>query len=242
MDSHEGISTVGARSLPADALERLRRQAVAAVEAGMPQSHVAKLFGVSRKTVGSWVHAYQADGEAAFVPRRRGRRAGERLALSVAQQAWIVKTVAGSPPDEVGLPCLLWTRKAIAEVIRRQFGLSLSGATIDQYLGRWELLDSAGPLGRPPGYPGGTLQVAWTRPRSPIGPDRLHALVAVNSRGVLLFLADEQPFGAAQLAEFRKRLRVQLGREVRLLVRSWPAPYSELLDRWQETDTEVALH
>lgn len=239
MDAHEEISTAGARSLPADALERLRRQAVAAVEAGMPQTQVAKLFGVSRKTVGSWVHAYQADGEAAFRPRRRGRRAGERLALSEAQQGWTVKTVAGSPPDEVGLPSLLWTRKAIAELIRRQFGLSLSGATIDQYLGRWELL---GPATRPHGYPGGTLLVAWTRPRSPAAEaDRLHALVAVNSRGVVLFLAGEQPFGDAQLAGFRKRLRVQLGREVSLVVRSWPPTHSELLARWQETDAEVAI-
>jgi len=231
----------GARSLPADALERLRRQAVAAVESGMPQSHVARLFGVSRKTVGNWMRAYYTDGERAFRPRRRGRRAGEQLALSPAQQAWIVKTVAGGPPDDLGLPSLLWTRKALAELIRRQFGISLSGGTIDQYLARWEVTDRTGPLAPPHECESDTLLVAWTHPRAANGVERMHALVAVNHRGLLFFLAGEQPFTEPRLADFRKRLRVQLGADVRLHVRSWPAPFAESLARWRLSDAAVTL-
>ena len=61
---------------------------VASVESGVSQSHAAHMFGVSRKTVGTWVRAYQVKGEEALRPRRRGRRTGEQLALSAAQQAW----------------------------------------------------------------------------------------------------------------------------------------------------------
>jgi transposase len=226
---HRDLGGADARSLPADALERIRRQAVAAVESGVSQSRAAQLFGVSRKSVGTWVRVYQAGGEAALRPRRRGRKAGQRMALSADQQAWVVETVSGSLPDEVGLPCLLWTRKAVVELVRREFGVPLSPATADRYLGRWELL---GPRWQPNHRAAGTLLVAWTHPRSPAGAKPLNALVAVTTRGVLLFLAGTQPFSEAHLTEFRHRLCVQLGREVRLLVDAWPVAHSALLARW----------
>jgi transposase len=233
MDVRRELGAAGARSLPADALERIRRQAVAAVESGIPQARVAQLFGVSRKSVGNWVRVYQARGEAALRPRRRGRRAGQRLALSAAQQAWVVSTVSAGPPDGMGLPSLLWTRKAVVELIRRKFGVLLSPATVDRYLGRWELLGKAEPLWQLSDCAPGTFLVAWTHPRSPTGSGRLNALVAVNNRGVLLFQAGEHPFTATHLAEFHRRLRVQLARDVRLLVRAWPAAHSALLGQWQ---------
>src|SRR5207248_6829084 len=112
-------ATRDARSLSAEALETLRRRAVAAVEAGESQSEVARLFGVSRKTVGAWVLAYQKEGDDALRPKTRGRRPGEQLALSPAQQAWTVKTIVSGPPDRAGMPHLLWTRQAIAELVNR---------------------------------------------------------------------------------------------------------------------------
>jgi transposase len=241
MDLDQKRVSAGARSLSAEALERLRRQAVAAVESGVSQSHAARLFGVSRKTVGNWVRAYQADGELAFRPRRRGRRAGEQLALSPAHQAWVVKTFASGPPDEAGLPSLLWTRGVLGELIRRQFGISLSGGTIDQYLGRWELFTRTGPLARAHECEPETLLVAWVRPRSPAGAERLNAVVAVNSRGVLFFLASGQPFTSSQLTQFRQRLRVQLASDVRLLVCTWPSAERETLTRWQSDYPDIAI-
>ncbi|WP_020667772.1 helix-turn-helix domain-containing protein [Amycolatopsis nigrescens] len=222
-----------ARSLPADALERLRRQVVAAVESGFPHEQAARVFGVSRKTVGTWVRTYQAGGEQALQPRRRGRRAGDRLALSAAQQAWVVKTVASGPPDDLGLPCLLWTRRAVAELIRGKFSIALSTATIDQYLSRWDLITESRP---PAAEPDAALWVAWTCPRPVTSPARLNALVARTNRGVLLFLVSERPFDRERLTDFRKRLRVQLARDVRVVVRGWPGAQAELLDCWQHDD------
>src|SRR4051794_31358506 len=134
----------GARSLPPDALEQLRRRAVAAVESGSSQTRVASMFGVSRKAVGTWVRAYRSGGEPTLRPRPRGRRAGERLALSAAQQSQVLDILAAGPPDAAGLPWLLWTRKAVAELISREFGAELAGTTIDKYLLRWELIGRAG--------------------------------------------------------------------------------------------------
>ncbi|WP_284739985.1 helix-turn-helix domain-containing protein [Amycolatopsis sp. RTGN1] len=173
-----------ARSLPADALEDLRRRAVAAVEAGVTRAEVARLFGVSRKTVGAWVAAYRREGTEAFRPRRRGRRPGEQFALSSEQQAWVVRTIVDGPPDRIGLPQRLWTRQAIAELAHREFGILISSPTVSQYLDRWGLVEERRLLemrrsrvisDRPPEPRPGTewlanaeiLWLAWTRPRTP---------------------------------------------------------------------------
>jgi transposase len=173
-----------ARSLPADALEALRRRAVAAVEAGVTRAEVARLFGVSRKTVGAWVAAYEREGTEAFRPRRRGRRPGEQFALSSEQQAWVVRTIVDGPPDRIGLPQRLWTRQAIAELVRREFGILISSPTVSQYLDRWGLVEERRLLEMRRGRvisdrpreprPGSEwlanaeiLWLAWTRPRTP---------------------------------------------------------------------------
>ncbi|WP_439382838.1 helix-turn-helix domain-containing protein [Amycolatopsis lexingtonensis] len=229
----------GARSLPTEALEQLRRQAVAAVGSGLSQTRVANMFGVSRKAVGAWVRAYESGGESTLRPRPRGRRAGEQLVLSAAQQGRVVDALAAGPPDEAGLPWLVWTRKAVAELIARECGLALAGTTIDKYLLRWELTGHDGVFARRPGCPPGTLLVTWTRPRSPTGTGALHALVAVSGRGTLQFLAAATPFTG--IAEFRRRLRIQCGRDVRLVPHDWPAAHAALLDDGDVPGREVVL-
>jgi transposase len=181
-----------ARSLSPDALEALRRRAVAAVQGGASQIEVARLFGVSRKTVGAWVAAYQRQGEESFRPKRRGRRPGEQMALSPAQQALIVRTIVDGPPDRLGLPHRLWTGQAIAGFVRREFGIGLSPATISKYLERWGLIDERRRMDQRRSAPmmpvprrgmrevGGNewlpdaeiLWLAWTRPHAahPRGP------------------------------------------------------------------------
>ena len=178
-----------ARSLPADALEALRRRAVAAVEAGVTRAEVARLFGVSRKTVGAWVAAYRREGAEAFRPRRRGRRPGEQFALSSEEQAWVVRTIVDGSPEDGGLPQRLWTRQAIAELVRREFGILISSPTVSQYLARWGLIEErrlvemrrGRVLSAPPREPRSgnewiadaeVLWLAWTRPHAPADPRR----------------------------------------------------------------------
>ncbi|MFE0022626.1 helix-turn-helix domain-containing protein [Amycolatopsis sp. NPDC059021] len=175
-----------ARSLSAEALEELRRRAVAAVEAGGTRAAVARLLGVSRKTVGAWVSSYQRLGDEAFRPKRRGRRPGEQYALTPAQQAWTVRTIVDGRPDRHGLPHRLWNRQAIAELINREFGVLISTTTVSQYLVRWGLIEESrlldlmrgrvteiAPRQRTPIRGDEWLSdadavwVAWTRPRQP---------------------------------------------------------------------------
>jgi transposase len=135
------MTTQDARSLSAEALEVLRRRAVAAVESGVSRSEVAKLFGVSRKAVGAWVLAYRQGGDDAFTPKTRGRRPGEQLALTPMQQAWTVKSIIAGTPDRHDLDYPLWTRQAVADLVMREYDIVLSPGTIAHYLIRWGLID-----------------------------------------------------------------------------------------------------
>lgn len=181
------MSTRDARSLSADALEALRRRAVAAVESGVPRTEVARLFGVSRKTVGAWVAAYESMGDESFRPRRRGRRPGEQLALSPAQQAWTIRSIVDGTPDRLDMPHQLWTAQAIVELVNREFQVLLSPATVSKYLIRWGLIEDRRVLEAKRGRPtlpvprsrmqdfGGSgwipeaeiMWLAWTRPHAP---------------------------------------------------------------------------
>ncbi|WAL65436.1 helix-turn-helix domain-containing protein [Amycolatopsis cynarae] len=235
------------RSLPPQVLEDLRRRAVAAVESGVPQVQVALLYGVSRKTVGVWVRAYRMRGADSFRARKRGRRSGEQLALSPVQQSWIVKLIDSGPPDELGLDHRLWTRQAVAELIDREFRVGLSSTTVGQYFVRWGILPEANLLHtlrgsgmrtaeEAPWLPcAEVLWVAWLSPRRPAAEHGVrHVLAAVSNRGVLYFLAATEPFDAAAVHDFLRRLVTQLDRPVNVVIRWWPVQHFDVLLSWRE--------
>lgn len=233
MECEENRLHGGARSLSADALQKLRRQVVAEVESGLSMTDVAQNYGISRKAVGNWVREYRSNGEQAFVVRKKGRRAGSRLALLPSQQAWVLQAISAGPPERAGLPFLLWTRRAVAELVHDEFGASLSAATVDQYLVRWGLTTKSLPPIKPGELPEPSagvqrLAAAWvcTQPMADSG--HIHALLAVTGRGQLFFALSTQPFDRSQLTDFRQRLRMQLGRAVDLFIRAWPPEVVEL--------------
>lgn len=236
-----------ARSLSPRALEDLRRRAVAAVEGGVSQVQVARLYGVSRKTVGVWVRAYRANGADSFHARKRGRRQGDQLALSSAQQAWTLRTIAAGPPAAAGLGHHLWTRQAVVDLIGHGLGVGISPTTAGQYLVRWGLLPEAGLLTSLRGHvpqpaDGGRwlqfaemLWMGWLTPDPPATNAGIrHVLAAVSNRGVQLFLTSAAPFSTADVHEFVRLLVRQLERPVNVVIRDWPMEQFDALVSWRE--------
>jgi transposase len=239
------VAAGDARGLPTDALVDLRKRVVAAVEAGASQAQVARLFGVSRQTVGAWVRAYRSSGDSAFRPNRRGRRPGEQLALTASQQLWVTRTTIRRTPDDIGLRYLVWSRQAVAELINREFGVMLGVTTVGSYLVRWgfpnpqDLLSSlrgrnaaamTEPLrdAGPAWIPG--AEAVWIGYRSPqwtLGADgeppgwpEVSVLQAVSNRGAMFFLSCSDPFDGRELCAFLDRMVGQLRRRANLIV-SW---------------------
>jgi transposase len=115
----------------------IRRKVVRAVVGGMKQVEAAKIFGVSRTSIWTWVKTYTQSGEAGLRSKKRGRKKGS--ALNSQQAASIRKSVIGKNPGQLRLPGFLWTRESVADLIFRRFGVRLSRWTVGRYLKEWGL-------------------------------------------------------------------------------------------------------
>jgi transposase len=123
--------------LSPSAQEEIRRRAVALCVEGRSQSEVARLLDVSRQSVNEWMAAYRVNGEAALAARRRGRKDGEKTALTAWQQAQIAKAIRDKNPDQLRLPGFLWTRALVCDLVEHRFGVRISEKTAGRYLRAW---------------------------------------------------------------------------------------------------------
>jgi transposase len=132
-----GMATRDARSMPQEAQAAIRLQAVKAyVEEGKTQGEVARMFNVTEQAVYLWHRRYQKGGWAALRVGKRGRRPGGGR-LQPWQRAQIAKAVIDRTPDQLKLPFYLWTRGAVADLIRRRFGVRYSLMQVGRLLAHW---------------------------------------------------------------------------------------------------------
>jgi len=255
--------TASEAQAPDDDLIEVRRRAVAAAESGVTQVDVARVFGVSRQTVARWVRTYRTGGEETLRDRPRGRRPGERLALSATRQLWVLNAFATRPPEDFGLRYQLWTRQALVELINRDLGVSMSTTSMRNYLMRWGLPADGRLLQALRGEHARTASAAtrwlpgaeslwadWARVRDlnrpPAGdgpelPD-VAMLRAVSNRGVLYFVAHTDPLDGAQVGDFLTRLRGQLDRKINIVLNWEPRRNTAELDAWAAANRdEVAI-
>ena len=130
---------VDARLLSPQSQEDLRRRVVSAVNNGLSQRAAARHFGVSRPAVGDWMKRYREGGMQALTSTPRGRKTGEKRALTPDQEEQILQAVLDHPPDEVGLDGFLWTRSLVGDLMQQWFGVTLTPKGVGKYLKRWGL-------------------------------------------------------------------------------------------------------
>ena len=131
------ISLPDARELSDEVLEALRVRALRGCELGFPETDMAELLGVSRETVCRWWTAYVAGGLEALPQARTGRPVGSGRLFSDAQAQRIEQLLRSHHPDDLGIHAPLWTRRAVAELIRRQCQVDVPVRTVGLYLRRW---------------------------------------------------------------------------------------------------------
>jgi transposase len=126
-----------ARCLSPAAQEELRRRAVVLVAEGRSQTEAATLLDVSRQSVSEWVRAHRLGGDDALASGRRGRRPGQKTALTARQQAQIARAIEEKNPDQLKLPGFLWTRALVCELVHRRYGIRIAEKTAGRYLRAW---------------------------------------------------------------------------------------------------------
>lgn len=131
------ISLPDARQLSDDALEVLRLRALRGVELGFSEADMADVLGVTRDTVCRWWTAYSAGGVEALPHERSGRPLGSGRLLSDEQAGQIRSLIDQNTPEQLGIQSALWTRRAVGELIRKEFNVNLAERTVGEYLRRW---------------------------------------------------------------------------------------------------------
>ena len=131
------IQLPDARQLSDEVLQVLRLRALRGIELGYSELELAELLGVCHETISRWWTAYLAEGLPALPGGRTGRPLGSGRLLSDAQAQRIKARIDFHSPEEVGIPHALWTRRAVRDLIRKEFGINLAERTVGLYLRRW---------------------------------------------------------------------------------------------------------
>jgi transposase len=125
------------RSLSDEVLQALRLRALRGCEVGFSESDVAELLGVARETVSRWWSAYGTGGVQALPAERSGRPVGVGRTLDDEQAGHIQELLDANSPDKLGIASPLWSRRAVHDLIEKEYGIDMPARTVGEYLARW---------------------------------------------------------------------------------------------------------
>lgn len=119
------------RKISPKAMEEIRIRAVQRVQAGESPEAVIKALGFARACIYNWLARYRAGGWQAL---KTGKRSGRPKKLTGSQINWIYRTVCDKDPRQLKFVFALWTRSMIVELVKRQFGITLSATSVGRLL------------------------------------------------------------------------------------------------------------
>jgi transposase len=114
-----------------------RKRAISMIKAGKKQKEVSEYFGVREATICEWKKSYEKFGNKGLKDKVRGVKSEDKKLLSPKQEKAIQEMIIDTMPDQLKLPYALWTRKAVKELVEREFGVVLAINTMGDYLRSW---------------------------------------------------------------------------------------------------------
>src|SRR5262245_13409521 len=131
------IELPDARQLSDPVLEALRLRALRGCELGFSETEMADVLGVARETVCRWWSAYQNGGLEALPQERTGRPVGSGRTLDESQAMHLQGMLKDHSPEDWRIAAPLWTRRAVRDLIRNEYGIDMPIRTVGAYLTRW---------------------------------------------------------------------------------------------------------
>jgi transposase len=125
------------RSASTQEKEAIRKRAIRMHKQGWRNYEITEALGVNKNSVVNWISTYNAQGIKGLKEKARGRKTGERRLLTIEQEKQVQKWIHDKMPDQLKLPFGLWTRKAVVQLIKDQFNVSIAIRTVGDYLNRW---------------------------------------------------------------------------------------------------------
>jgi transposase len=104
---------------------------------GKTHVEIAAITGYTRTYVSTMLKRLAREPALLEGMSRGGRPQGSLRALSAKEERRAQALICGQCPDQLSMPFALWTRAAIRELIRKEFGIRLSIRGVGEYLARW---------------------------------------------------------------------------------------------------------
>ena len=114
-----------------------RKKGIALINKGVSKTEVANIFGVNKNTVSNWWKSYQLNGNSGLKGKKRGVKSEDKKLLTPEMEKAIQKMIIDKMPDQLKLDYALWTRKAVKELVKREFSVVLAINTMGDYLRSW---------------------------------------------------------------------------------------------------------
>lgn len=127
------------RRASSEARAELRSQVLALRGAGKTFSEISAVTGYARTYCVTLAGKLEKRPDLAAVVNRGGRPTGHGRHLTSKQEAQALRWICGRYPDQLRLPFALWTRRAVQELFRAKFDVSMPIRTVGLYLERWGL-------------------------------------------------------------------------------------------------------
>lgn len=125
------------RSVGSQTRMEIRKQAMKTIASGIKKKVVAEMYGVNINTITNWVKKYTLEGSKGLSDNKRGVKSEDKKLLSKDQEQAIQHMITDVMPDQLKLDFALWTRKAVKELVEREFGVILAINTMGDYLRKW---------------------------------------------------------------------------------------------------------
>lgn len=116
---------------------QIRKSIIRLSKEGKSNNEIAEILDVSLRHVQSTKKIYTDGGIAAIKSKTRGRRHGAKRTLTPAQEKEIQQVIVDKTPEQLRFKECMWSRKNIAELIRRTYGIPMPESTLGVYLARW---------------------------------------------------------------------------------------------------------
>ena len=122
---------IDGRALTHETSATIRRMAVKRVQEGEAPSAVIQSYGLCRTTIYRWLRAHRRGGLKAL---RARRHPGRTPHLTPQQKLTVRRWISGKDPRQYGFDFGLWTRKIVAELIAKKFGVRLGVTAVGRLL------------------------------------------------------------------------------------------------------------
>ena len=131
------MEKIDLRSASKEEKEAIRIRAIRMHKQKKSQKEISILLGVHKNSVNKWVKQYKTHGVKGLKESKRGHQEGVGRLLTLKQEQEIQKIIVDKMPDQLKLPFGLWTRKAIIELVKRTYKITIAVRTMGTYLQRW---------------------------------------------------------------------------------------------------------